>query len=177
MQKLPYKIPALILCGLLIYNSLGYFMVLSVLRLAVQHQKWAELQNIPESRITAFVFEKNTSSTRLKIINEHEIQVDGQLYDVVRKLDKGDRITYHCVHDTKEENLVVKTRLFNEMAHSVPVKNTTRLIIEKIIKNCIVDRQTDTLTHSTIPYLTVPEPICYSGPVMTIHLPPPQACC
>jgi hypothetical protein len=177
MQKATLKISALVLCGLLIYNSLGYFMVVSIMRISVRHQKWAQLSTIPDQQLTRFVFTKNKPNARLKHVNEREIMVDGNLYDIARKVDDGSNITYYCVHDRKEQNLIAKTRLFNTMAQPAPVKNTARLIIEKIIKTADFNHQTEKIIPDYIQLYTFITKLIYSGPVISILLPPPQSYC
>jgi hypothetical protein len=177
MPKAFLKISSLILCGLLIYNSLGYFIALSVMRVAVRHQKWAQIASIPDHRLTTFVFSKNKPNTGLKIINTREIQVDGKLYDIARKTDDGKIITYYCLYDSKEEKLIAKTRQFNSMSQPFPVENTTRLILDKIIKTAVTDQKNEDLTQEFKPVLTYYISIPYSGPDISIPVPPPQVTC
>ena len=177
MQKASLKISALILCGLLIYNSLGYFLVLSVMRVAVRQQKWAQLSTIPEQQLTSFIFNKNSSDPRLKIVNKREITVDGKLYDIVRKYDNGKTITYFCVHDFKEQTLISKTRLYNSRAQQMPLQNKARLIIEKIITTGIFNTQADRIDIDSFQTYSLISTLFYSGPVISILLPPPQFSC
>ncbi len=168
------KISSLLLCGLLIYNSLGYFMVLSVMRVAVRHQKWAKLSAIPENQLTTFIFNKNEQNSRLEIENSREIRVDGKLFDVVSITDDGNQLKYRCVHDYEEETLISKTRLFNSQAQQIPFQSTARNIIDKIIKTgfCIVTSSSFSECSSLIePGFSI---IHYSGPIIQISSPPPQ---
>jgi len=114
------------------------------MRIAVRQQKWAHLKTIPENQLSTFIFASDKPDSRLKVLNEHEIIVDGKLYDVVRKSDDGKRTKYLCKYDHKEEALIEKTRLFNSRAQQMPIQNTTRLIAEKIIKSGII-RHDDSL--------------------------------
>ncbi len=176
MQKAPFKIPALILCGLLIYNSLGYFIVLSVMRVAVRHQKLVQLSTVPDQHLIAFAFGKNKTTPHLKILNSHEIEVDGRLYDIARKTITRETVIYYCSYDPKEEKLIAKTRQFNSMNQPIPAKNTTRLILEKIIKTAIQDQKTADfdIKHSFSYSHCLPQ--VYSGPVLLTLVPPPQPC-
>ncbi len=176
MQKATFRISALLLCGLLIYNSLGYFIVLSVMRVAVRHQKWVHLSTVADQQLTAFIFDKNKPNPSLKILNSHEIEIDGRLYDVARKTITRETIIYYCSYDAKEEKLIAKTREFNSMNQPVPVKNTTRLILEKIIKTAIPDQKTEDFDINYSFLYTHYLPQVYSGPVLLTLVPPPQPC-
>jgi len=176
MRNKAYKISAILLCGLLIYNSLGYFLVLSAMRIAVRQQKWNQLSSLPIEKLSVFCFEKSGSSS-LKIINEREILVDGKLYDVVRKTEIGSKTTYYCLRDLKEESLIAKIRSFNHSQHQFPNKNTARIIVEKIIKTAVIlDRKPLIIRNYTIlkPNITF---LPLSGPFFRILLPPPKIFC
>lgn len=168
---------SLLLCGLLIYNSLGYFMVLSVIRIAVRQQKWAQLSAIPEQQLTIFVFAKNTSDPRLKIVDNREILVDGKLYDVVRKIVDGNQIKYFCVYDHQEECLIAKTRLFNSEAQQMPQQSIARHIVNLIIKTGIVTESSSLISdYSMACYPNSPK-TGYSVPAIQILPPPPKNIC
>jgi hypothetical protein len=162
------------MCGLLIYNSLGYFFVLSVMRVAVRQQKWAQLRTIPENQLSTFVFSSYKPDSRLKIVNDHEIIVDGKLYDIVRKSDEGKQIKYFCVYDHEEETLIAKTRLFNSKAQKMPLQNTAQTMIEKIIKTGIVTEKSTMTPEISISIHSGYPKIRYSGPAIQISTPPPQ---
>jgi hypothetical protein len=177
MKETFLKISSVLLCGLLIYNSLGYFVVLSVMRMAVRHQKWAELSSIPENQLSTFIFNKNEKNSRLKIENSREILIDGKLFDVVRITDNGKQLKYSCIYDQKEESLISKTRLFNSKTQQMPVQNTTKHILDKIIKTGIFTNESTLISgnYNSL-YSNYPKPI-YSGPAIQISLPPPQPSC
>jgi hypothetical protein len=152
-------------------------MVLSVMRMAVRQQKWAQLASIPDTQLTRFVLNKNTPGSRIKHVNEHEIIVDGKLYDIARKTIEGSLITYYCVHDKKEQSLIAKTRLFHTMSQPEPVKNTAQLIVDKIIKTALFYTRTDEVNFDSFHTYTLIFSLFYSGPVISILLPPPQFSC
>ncbi len=177
MQNAALKISSVLLCGLLIYNSLGYFLVLSTMRIAMRHQHWAQLSALPEEQLSTFVFEKNTINSRLKIVNKREILVDGKLYDVVRKTDDDKQIKYFCVHDKEEETLICKTRLFNSKTQQVPAQSTARLIINLIIKTGLISEDSALITESSVLTFSDYTQTIYSIPAILIQSPPPKKCC
>lgn len=177
MQKAILKISSILLCGLLIYNSLGYFLVISVMRMAIHQQKWTQLTNLPDEELTVFVFAKNNTDARLKIVDDHEIIVDGKLYDIIRKTEARMQIKYFCKYDHEEEALIVKTRLFNSQAQQMPLQNTAKLIIDKIIKTGIINETTELFSGSfNVPFINFIESH-YLMPAIQIASPPPQSSC
>ena len=176
MCKIAYKISAILLCGLLIYNSLGYFWVLSAMRIAVRQQKWSQLSSLPEQELSIFSFEKSDRS-RIKVLNKREIFVDGILYDIVRKVEKGGKTIYYCSPDIKEQSLIAKTRLFNSQQHQMPTKNTASLIVEKIIKTAVIQEIKHLITTNYTIDLFNFSFLPISGPFFRILLPPPKTSC
>ncbi len=175
MRKVALRISSLLLCGLLIYNSLGYFLVLSVMRVAVRHQKWARLSTLTDQNLTIFIFNKNSPDPELKIVNEHEIIVKGRLYDVVSKNVDGKHIKYTCARDQQEETLISKTRQFNSNAQQMPLRNTARLMVDKIIKTAIANEVTDSFSVRTShPFRNFCK-LNYSDPKIQIPLLPPES--
>lgn len=174
MQKATLKLLSILLCGLLIYNSLGYVMVLSVMRFAIHQQKWAQLSSLPESQLTTFIFARNTSNQRLTIENEHEIMVDGKLYDLVRKSEYGKYIIYSCVYDHEEETLISKTRLFNSKDPQMPRQSTAINIIDKIIKSGIFTEKAIFIAENSIDFNAGFLANCYAVPIIQVSSPPPQ---
>jgi hypothetical protein len=152
-------------------------MVLTVMRLAIREQTWAQIENIPDKQLTTFIFNKARTGSRLKIENSHEIIVDGKLYDVVRKVESGSKITYHCFRDEKEQSLIAKTRLINTETQPTPVKNTAKLIIEKIITSALLNNKKISIEHSICQYSSVKVTNIYLGPEISILHPPPKSCC
>lgn len=147
------------------------------MHLAMRHQHWAQLSTLPEEQLSTFVFAKNMPGSRLKIIDEREILVDGKLYDVVRKADDGKFMTYYCVYDKEEETLICKTRLFNSEAQQMPVQNTARLIINLIIKTGIVSEVSSLIIESSELTFSDYTQTIYSIPAIQILPPPPKINC
>jgi len=174
MRKAILEISSVLLCGLLIYNSLGYFLVLSAMRIAIRQQKWAQLRTLPDDQLSTFVFTIGKPDSKLKIENEHEIIVDGKLYDIVRKSICGNQIRYFCKYDHEEEAFIAKTRLFNTSAQQMPLKNTTRLIVDKIIKTGILIPDGTTEMESYGKTYCNFRHIRYTRPYLQVASPPPQ---
>ncbi len=145
--------------------------------MAVRQQKWAQLSTLPDNKLTTFIFKTSTPDSRLKVVNDQEVLIDGKLYDVVRTNKDDKSVTYYCIQDQKEQTLIAKTRLFNSKAQQMPHQKTTRMLIDKIIKTGIVSQTTHLFSKEykivIIPFKQAP----YSGPSLQIAIPPPQSFC
>jgi hypothetical protein len=108
-------------------------------------------------------------------VNDHEIIVDGKLYDIVRKTEDSSQVKYFCNYDHEEEALIAKTRLFNSKAQQMPHQNTAKLIVDNIIKTCIISKEPTEISESSTSIFSCYQKICYPGPTIQILLPPPQS--
>ena len=175
MKQAFIKISSLLLCGLLIYNSLGHILVLTVMRVAIRHQMWEKLSTLPDQDLTMFIIAKNSPPAGFKIENEHEIIIDGKLYDIVRKTEDGTHVKYFCVYDHNEQTLITRARQFNSQAQQMPLQNLARLMVDKIIKTAVIAAEASAVKeHSVIPYSNFRE-AHYLFPGIQIALPPPQS--
>lgn len=140
----------------------------------MRQHKWAYIKTLPYEQLTTFSFAKNRVHSRLKIINSHEIRVDGNLYDIARISDDGINITYYCLHDSKEESLIAKTRHFNSTLHSPPAKDKSRVIMENIIKTGVITSLNNSIKFLPSYAFNYSYSSFYPEPDITILSPPPQ---
>lgn len=175
MQKRLPGIISLLLCGLLIYNSLGYFFMLSAMKYSVRQQKWEQLNCIPEAQLVKFVFPLYSAENKYKILNSREIEVDNKLYDVVKKIVNDSYITYLCVHDKQEQDLIAKIRIYNDKAHQSPSKGTVLLINEKILKTALLYLSDKIFSETTsVSYSSFVNSI-YKNPLLKADFQPPKS--
>jgi len=175
MRKTSVKILSVFLCGLLIYNSLGYLVVFSVMRMAIRHQMWSQLSTLSDDKMTTFSFNKNNPESRLKIINRHEIRVDGKLYDIVRKSENGNHIKFVCINDEKEEQLIAKLKIVDSRDQSSPLRTVTSEIVEKIIKSGYSVEDSGQKEIGCMITSKNFREIHYKVPDMSLFLPPPKS--
>ena len=163
MQKVCLKTGSVLLCGLLIYNSLGHFIVLNIMHQALRQQMWSGLGNMQGKDLTTFTFTGSTSG-KLIVVNKHEI----------KKTVSKKQTTYVCINDRQEEKLIAKIKQHNRQAHQLPQDKLARIIIDNIIKSAIAGQQ-DFTTDLCISVQYEPfETIKYPVPGIQHILPPPE---
>jgi hypothetical protein len=173
MRKVLIKILPLLLCGLLIYNSLGHLVALRMIHRAYKQQMWLSLGRIKTSDLTTFVFKSNNKS-RLIVLNKHEIIVDGRLYDVVKKTVSKKQTTYVCINDRQEEKLLAKIKQLNQDAQQLPQGKLAWMIVDNIIKSAIAgQKNAATELCSSVTYRPFENPV-YQVPGIQRFLPPPE---
>lgn len=164
---------SLLLCGLLIYNSLGHFFVLNAMKLSVRKYKWAQLHQLPESQLEKFIFDKKSSNKGYRIINKREIEVKGNLYDVVSRIETDSHMIFNCVHDKKEQSLIAKIRNHTSRTNQ-PINASARLLWDSIIKIAIFNSTSFCLVHKPFQCLFGYTKPLYINPIILSIFQPPD---
>jgi hypothetical protein len=154
---------------------MGYMVLYSTMRIVLRKQIFAEISTIPNTSLTTFTILKTGKPDVFTGRKMPELKVDGKLYDIVRQKDNGSSITYFCLRDHREEQLILKASLFTDRSKNRnPFTKTTRLILEHIIKTALLTEiiGSEESQASELIY----EGICriYVRPVLPVPAPPPQ---
>lgn len=103
-------IPALLLCGIVLWLSIGEPYFLLAKRLVIRHEmKEKILHNLKASELTYISMEEIQKDPSSYWENDHEVYFQGEMYDVVRTEGKA----YACVKDHAESNW--KKELFKRL--------------------------------------------------------------
>lgn len=176
-QKLQ-TICALLLCGIFLYNTMGYMVVYSSIRMILRQQTFAKLSNLPDTALTAFTISNTKHALLLKGSSMPEIKIDGKMFDIVRQKDNGDSTTYFCLRDNKEEQLILKANLITGQTKSGnPFSRTTRLMLDQIIKTALLSENQGLKDSLPVEYLFGGENHYYARPMLPVPAPPPQQYC
>ncbi|MBX7094313.1 MAG: hypothetical protein K1X56_06290 [Flavobacteriales bacterium] len=94
-------IPALLLCGVVLWLSIGEPYFLLAKRLVIRHEmKEKILHNLKASELTYISMEEIQKDPSSYWENDHEVYFQGEMYDVVRTEGKA----YACVKDHAESD-------------------------------------------------------------------------
>ena len=172
------NIIAILLAGLFLYNSLGYFFVYSAMRMMHRQMVFAQLSNIPDSQLTTITLLKGEQCRYDPDGDKNEFKINGQLYDVVRQKDNGKSVTYYCLRDRNEE--LLNNNAANIVHHSgkeLPLSKSAQLILDNIIKNALISSEQTYFNHIIISFNPIVIPSFYNVPFLPVPaLPPRQTC-
>jgi hypothetical protein len=168
---------AILLIGLLLYNSLGYLWVSRAIRLIHRQQVFVSLSSTPESALTVLTFPKEKEHL-LFVHGKKEIKYKGQMYDVVRYKDNGRNITYYCFHDRKETGMIRYTNKLNqEQGTQSPLPKAARMLLDSIIKTALLHDYSVPYNLSFITTIQTRVLVTYQDPDMPVPALPPQVSC
>ncbi len=169
---------AILLAGLFLYNSLGYFFVYSTMRMMHRQMVFAQLSTIPDSQLTTVTILKAEREQDYPYGDKNEIKINGQLFDVIKQKDNGKSITYYCKRDRKEE--LLNTNVANIVHHTgteIPLSKSAQLILDNIIKNALISSEDNQLSQLFIGLNPIVFSSIYKVPLIPVPAPPPQQAC
>jgi hypothetical protein len=101
--------------ALLTYQFVGFFTFVEIEHFLIRKQiKKAIKLSVPENQLIDFHFTLKESK-KLKWLKPHEFELNGRLYDVVRKTKSRGIWYFHCIDDIQE------TKLFKKLNTAVAV--------------------------------------------------------
>lgn len=157
---------------------MGYMLVYSSMRMILRQQTFAKLSNISDTALTVFTISKTNKPLLLKGKRMPEIKIDGKMFDIVRQKDNGSSITYFCLRDRKEEQLIRKASLITDHSKSNnPLSETSRLMLDQIIKTALLSEKQGLKDSLTVEILFGSKIYNYIGPILSVPAPPPQHFC
>jgi uncharacterized membrane protein len=95
---------SIFLLVLLAANFTGGYFYFVVRSLQIKHEMRALLKTLPEDKLIRISLTKREFE-RVRV-EEHEIKINGKMYDIARVKLEGEIFHVYCVHDEAEDNLL-----------------------------------------------------------------------
>lgn len=105
-----------ILCIFLAHFA-GFYVYFAVQLKQVRREMRAKLKELPPEKLEVLIL--SPSEFEKAKVEEHEIQVHGKMFDIVRIELQDDRVFVHCLHDAAEDDLLA----FLDKIISLPLKD------------------------------------------------------
>ncbi len=127
------KCCAIVIFFVFVLSQIGHQLVFE---LAKWDAKTTIAQNIKNNKFQGVV-EKITETPQLSWEEkDHEFELNGQMYDVVKKEVKGQKIIYYAINDSKESNLL---EVYNQTQHH----NNSKLALKYNSIECVLVNQSE----------------------------------
>ena len=142
-KKILKKSISILLAFLILYNSLGYFIVFKSMQLAVRNEIKANIKNsIPEEDLFLIKLtndEMKSGKSGFRKINDSEFFFFGKLYDIVKVKKNADTNYFYCINDAKEEQLyaALGSHVERQTDQSSPVNQKTSNLLKHVVKEAI----------------------------------------
>ncbi|MCX6286974.1 MAG: hypothetical protein NTY96_07655 [Bacteroidetes bacterium] len=121
-------LPVFVLFAML-FNAVGYYIVYEFDRYLIKREVASLLEHgCLDHELSVFSVYNPPADPAFRRVDKHEIVYHGNLYDVAREVYKGKTVTFFCIRDTKEENLIAgmksmhqKKKAANLLQHLVSI--------------------------------------------------------
>ncbi|MEI7801486.1 MAG: hypothetical protein WCI97_02455 [Bacteroidota bacterium] len=170
LKEMAKKILALSFAVLFLYQSVGYILLQQLQQKRIQLSNWEKLNEENNSGEATLIL--NSTDSRIKFLNAHEIMFEGKQYDVKQNAQKQ----LLCFQDKKEEKILNKLI----SVFSVEKKNQSSIpfsdFFSKIFKKDYSFQQENLFAlNNSIPLILLPLfPDFISVNAKEIFAPPPK---
>jgi len=175
MKRVLLNCVSLLLVGLFLYNSMGYYFVNQAIRLIHKQQVFADLSQTPDELLVSFIFKKS-SINALNIDGQNaEIEIKGKKYDIKKQVDSGEYLTIYCKPDCKEDSFIYKSKnINNKLQNNKPISKAVNLILENIIKTALLSEDSDSFDPFRVIELGIVDTYSLLNPDLSVPYLPPQ---
>ncbi|MEI7491535.1 MAG: hypothetical protein WCK92_09065 [Bacteroidota bacterium] len=113
----------------MLFNTAGYYIVYELDRYLLKKEVTSLLEHgCLDNELSVFSVYNPSADPAFRRVDKHEIVYHGNLYDVSKEIRKGKTVTFYCIRDTKEENLIAgmnsmqqKKKATNLLQHLVSI--------------------------------------------------------
>lgn len=173
LQRLKYVI-SLILTGLILFNAMGYYLLVPAMHLIHQQRVFSNVRYDNEKKVLKITINKSGKNQSAKRLAK-EIMLNGKYYDVIQVADNGYSLTYSCIPDYSDDRLLKTYADSSEDTKSaLPVKKDTSEVLGGIIKTALVEENICLAAHSFAISLQSDILLSYSAPYLSTPCQPPQ---
>lgn len=127
------KISAIVVLSVFVLSQIGHQLVFE---LAKWDAKTTIAQNIKTNKYQDVVEKISETSLMSWEEKDHEFELYGQMYDVVKKEVKGQKVIYYVINDSKESNLL---EVYNQTQHH----NHSKLALKYNSIECVLTNPTE----------------------------------
>ncbi len=115
--------------AILLFNISGHFLTFITSQYSVKREMKIKIKNqLPETELTIITFNIAELSNINWEDNGKEFWHNGNLYDVVKKVETAGSVTFHCINDMQEKTLFANLEeLINRQMNSDAQNNNTSL--------------------------------------------------
>ncbi len=179
-KKILKKSISIVLAFLILYNSLGYFIVFKSIQYAIRNEIKTNIKNSIHEKDLFLIKLTNdeikSGKSGFRKINESEFIFLGKLYDIIRIKKKSDTNYFYCINDAKEEQLytALSSHVERQTDQSSPVSQKTSNLLKHVVKEAICkDKKTFEIYFTFFKYLPEQNIKLYCTD-KEIEVPPPK---
>jgi hypothetical protein len=173
------RLAAIVVIILMLFNSMGYFVVFKTIQYSVKREIKRKIKNqLAASELCLIKVAGNdkTRQAEMQWMEEREFRFQGMMYDVVRTCTQNDTVYFYCINDRQEEQLFARLdHLVKHQTESGPVSRHNSKLIKYIVREAIPE-STEIKKPGVRPSVLFAAEIFFKGNDMAdVPSPPPKA--
>jgi hypothetical protein len=132
------KILHILIAAIFIYNLMGYFVVFQVLKYQAKKEiKRVIKSQVPDSELTLITVTAENQDELYWFEDEKEFKYQDMMYDIVKKIQKGNVTYYYCIKDTQENGLFanLNDHIQNHVKNDLSSNKKPISVLQKAIKD------------------------------------------
>lgn len=106
IKTFSYNFLAILLCMLIFINSAGYVVAFLKMQTDAKREMKEKISSVVASNELVCIRIKKTMASAVCRRDDGEIEYQGGMYDIIKKVDAGNEFILYCLNDRKEENIV-----------------------------------------------------------------------
>lgn len=133
----------LFLVLLFLFNSIGYFFVFSINQLLIRREMHAMIRTRYYKESSLVTVLHPSTNQQYRRVDDHEFIYNGVLYDIVSEKSVEGGVTFTCIPDTKEQQLITSFSHSSDyqtgQANPARVK-LTRALLQLVVTTAMVNK-------------------------------------
>lgn len=169
------KILSAIIILLVLFNTFGFELIFSIALSDCKTEANDVIQSLEEENNLKVLHINKKNIADVIRLNDKEIQINGELFDVYKEKELASEIIFYCYHDEKEQKLINDFHKAENKDQNKTKENDARFILKTLVKNYInpedffinESNKFEKITFTSIQY--------YNSPDLYIIPPPPRS--
>jgi hypothetical protein len=151
-------------------SLIGYYLIFKIEQFQVKERVEREiLKNIPEEELTIIIIPQDKMD-QIKWTEENkEFKYNGEMYDLVKSIKRGDTIHYYCYNDVQETKLIT---ILDKLVKEQSDNSKTKTLQKQTHINYFFQRSTS-LLNSQISTITFNDIVIHYKSIKRDIIPPP----
>ena len=121
------KVVPFLLLFIFLFNTMGYFIVFKCSRFYIKETVENAIEDGVDAQFLTSITVQKNEIHELEWTDENEFRYKNDFFDVFKKVEHVSAVTYYCLDDTKERNLVsaLDEHILKNVIGDKPLKNNS----------------------------------------------------
>ncbi len=168
------KILSAIIILLVLFNTFGFELIFSIALSECKNEAISVIKSLEEENNLKVLHISKKNIKNVIRLNDKEIQINGELFDVFKEEEIGSEVVFYCYHDEKEQRLINDFHRSEKKEQSTTKENEARFVLKNLVKNYINPEDIIINESNELEKIIIFSVPFYNSPELNIIPHPPQ---